>query len=108
LIIPIKVEASPHNQTDSPFIPKIKFETDDVPLLAKKNSLKLQSFNSNRENLFEVAEEKKIKESDSDSVSSLDSDSDSDGEVEEVKPLGYLSDENEQNRTVNRTVRRNT
>ena len=107
LIIPIKVESSPLSLKDSPFQNMDCVEYEETPKLSKKGSIRLKSMLSNRENLFEVPEEKKeVKESESNSKesSSSDSYSDSEEEVEELQ-LSYLSDENDKK---SRTTRRAT
>ena len=107
LIIPIKVESSPLSQKDSPFQSMDYVESEETPKLSKKGSIRLKTMISNREDLFEVPEEKKeVKESESNSKesSSSDSYSDSEEEVEELQ-LSYLSDENDKK---SRTARRAT
>ena len=107
LIIPIKVESSPFSQKDSPYQNIDSVEDEETPQLSKKGSIRLKSIIANRENLFEVTEEKKeLKESKSNfgTTSSSDNCSDSENEVEELR-LGYLSDENDKK---SRTLRRAT
>lgn len=106
LIIPIKVENSPPSQKDSPHQNMNVVEYEEIPKLSKKGSIRLKLIIPNRENLFEVPEEKKeVKESESNSNRFSDSScSDSEEGMEELQ-LGYLSDENDQK---SRTARRTT